>query len=96
MLGQTIEEEPARLGVTAIEPEGEFVEVIVEMGVLDSTLVGADQPSLEQRGDEVDEIRRARCGGIDTTAMKSDVDLHEHVECRATIGRPHGGDLHRR
>jgi len=40
--------------VPAVEAEREFVEVVVEMPVLEATLVSADQPPLEQRGHHAD------------------------------------------
>jgi hypothetical protein len=43
-----------RAGGRAAEAEGELVEVVVEMLVLDAAVVSADQPPLEQRGDHVD------------------------------------------
>src|SRR5512132_451157 len=50
LLGEAMEEQSAGLGTSAIEAEGEFVEVVVEMLVLDAALMGSHQPSLEQRG----------------------------------------------
>lgn len=49
LLGEAMEEQPAGRGTSAIETEGEFVEVVVEMLVLDAALMGSHQPSLEQR-----------------------------------------------
>ena len=49
LLGEAMEEQSAGLGTSAIEAEGEFVEVVVEMLVLDAALMGSHQPSLEQR-----------------------------------------------
>ena len=49
LLGEAMEEQPAGLGTSAIEAEGEFVEVVVEMLVLDAALMGSHQPSLKQR-----------------------------------------------
>jgi hypothetical protein len=43
-----VEQQTPSLRASAIEAEGEFVEIIVEMRVLDAALVGADQPSLEK------------------------------------------------
>ena len=50
LLGEAMEEQSAGLGTSAIEAEGEFVQVVVEMLVLDAALMGSHQPSLEQRG----------------------------------------------
>ena len=36
LLGEAMEEHPAGMGAPAIEAEGEFVEVVVEMPVLDA------------------------------------------------------------
>ena len=46
LLGEAMEEQPAGMGAPAIEAEGEFVEVVVEMPVLDAALMGSHQPSL--------------------------------------------------
>ena len=51
LLGESVEEQATRPGASAIEPEGEFVEVVIEMTVLNAALVSANQPSLEKRGD---------------------------------------------
>jgi hypothetical protein len=48
-----VEQQTPSLRASAIEAEGEFVEIIVEMRVLDAALVGANQPSLEKGGDLV-------------------------------------------
>lgn len=54
LLGEPVEEQPAGLWAAAVESECEFVEVVVDLLVLDAALVRADQPSLEERGDVVD------------------------------------------
>ena len=41
------------LGAAAVEPEGEFLEVTVEMFEAHRSLMGAEDPSLEQREDEM-------------------------------------------
>ena len=43
LLGEAMEEQPAGMGEPAIEAEGEFVEVVVEMPVLDAALMGSQQ-----------------------------------------------------
>ena len=50
LLGEAMEEQPAGVGAPAIAAEGEVVEVVVEMPVLDAALMGSQQPSPEQRG----------------------------------------------
>src|SRR5512144_1311733 len=49
LLGRGDARASAGLGTPAIEAEGEFVEVVVEMLVLDAALMGSHQPSLQQR-----------------------------------------------
>src|SRR5664279_2981166 len=45
VLDEAMEEQSAGLGAPAVEAEGEFVEVVVEMLELDATLMGSHQPS---------------------------------------------------
>jgi hypothetical protein len=52
-LQQPVEEQATVARVAAVEAEGELVEVVVELCVADGTLVGAQHPALDQRGDEV-------------------------------------------
>src|SRR5271157_465539 len=49
LLGQAIEQFAARGRGTTVESKGELVEVIVQVVVSDCTLMGAEQPSLQQR-----------------------------------------------
>src|SRR5664280_2059831 len=53
LLNQPVEQLPAVLGGPAIEPEGEFVEVVVEMLGTDRTLMRSQQPPLQQGYDAV-------------------------------------------
>jgi len=48
LLNEAMEEQSAGLGAPAVEAEGEFVEVVVEMLVLDAALMGSQQPLLKQ------------------------------------------------
>jgi len=48
LLSQAIEELAARVGLAAVEAENELVEVVVEVLVGNGSLVGAQQPALEQ------------------------------------------------
>jgi len=54
LLSQAEEELTSTLGFSPVEPEGELVEVVVQMLVTDRALVGPHQPSFEQRDDSVD------------------------------------------
>ena len=54
LLHETVEELSSALGLPTVEPEREFVEVVIEMVVADGTLVGSQEPALEQRGNAVD------------------------------------------
>ena len=74
LLGEAVEEQPAGLGTAAIEAEGEFVEVVVEMLVLDAALMRSDQPSLEQRRDVVN-AGHDLVGRIETAADDGDLML---------------------
>jgi len=51
LLGETAKEHAAGVGFAAIEAEGEFVEVVVEMLVLDSDPEGSHEPSPSCRPD---------------------------------------------
>ena len=62
------------MGAPAIEAEGEFVEVVVEMPVLDAALMRSHQPSLEQRGDVMN-AGHDHVGRIGTTADDGDLML---------------------
>jgi hypothetical protein len=44
LLDEAMEEQSAGLGAPAVEAEGEFVEVVVEMLLLDAALMGSHQP----------------------------------------------------
>jgi len=54
LLGESVEEQPPGLGAPSVEAEGEFVEVVVEMLVLNAALVSTEQPPLEKRSNGVD------------------------------------------
>src|ERR1035438_1282248 len=49
LLGQAIEQFAARGRRTTVESKGELVEISVQVIVSDRTLMGAEQPSLQQR-----------------------------------------------
>ena len=53
LLEQPVEEQPAGLRVAAVEPEGVLVEVVRQVRLLDTEVQRADEPALEQRGDQV-------------------------------------------
>ena len=48
LLGEAIEQHAASFGTAAVKSEGEFVEVVVKMLMLDAALQGSHEPSLEQ------------------------------------------------
>ncbi len=48
LLNQAVEQHPARTRGTAVEAEGEFVEVVVYMAGMDSAVMRAKQPAFEQ------------------------------------------------
>jgi len=58
---QPVEQEPAGLGRAAVEAEGELVKVVGQVLLADGTLMGAQAPALEQRGDAVDARERDVC-----------------------------------
>src|SRR3989337_1095535 len=67
LLEQAMEEKTALAGAAAVEAERELVEVEVELVRPGGALVGAEQPTLEQRGDAMgawhDHVRRVAAGG---------------------------------
>ena len=74
LLGEAMEEQSAGMGAPAIEAEGEFVEVVVEMPVLDAALMGSHQPSLKQRR-HVMNAGHGHVGRIETAADDADLML---------------------
>src|SRR5213593_3239373 len=53
LLHQTVEQESARARSPSVEPKRELVQIVVQMFGTDGTLVGTQQPSLEQGSDAV-------------------------------------------
>jgi hypothetical protein len=53
LLEEPVEEQPAALRCVPVEPEGELVEVVVELVDRVPVMQGARQPALEQRRDSV-------------------------------------------
>ena len=60
LLHEPVEQLPAMPGGPTIEPERELVEVVVQMGVTDGTLMRPEQPAFEQRHDAVDARQQLR------------------------------------
>src|SRR5882724_2801431 len=54
LLQQPVEKHPARARSAPVEPKRELVQVVIQVRRSDCSLVCAQQPSLEQGGDEVD------------------------------------------
>ena len=75
LLSEPMKEQPASFRTTAVKTKREFVEVIIEMLLLNTTLKRAEQPALEQRGDVVD-ARHDLVGRIITAAnVRGDVPI---------------------
>lgn len=53
LLHEPVEEEAPRAGCSAVEPERVFVEVVVQVLVAYSALVGAEQSALQEGSDPV-------------------------------------------
>lgn len=62
LLHQPVEQQASPSGVAAVEPEGELVEVVGQLVLGDREVQGPGQPSLEQRGGQVDS--REDLGGV--------------------------------
>ena len=54
LLKETIEEQASGLRGSAVKAEGEFIEIVLEVGIADSTVIGPEPPSLQKRCDPVD------------------------------------------
>jgi len=67
MLQKPEKEQAPAAGVTAIEAEGKFVEVGIQMRRRDRTLMGAEQPAFEQRSNAMHprhgNVCRVSCAG---------------------------------
>jgi hypothetical protein len=53
-LQHPVEDHASAARPTSVEAEDELVEVTLQVRLVDRTLVGAEQPSLGQRGDAMD------------------------------------------
>src|SRR6516162_2896433 len=62
-LEEPVEQQASVASSTAVEAEGELIEVVVQLGVADGALVGPEDPALEQRGDEVN-VRQRDVRGV--------------------------------
>lgn len=62
MFQQPVKEQAAGARGTAVEAEGKFVEVVVELMRLHRALVSTEQPTFQQRGDSVYAGQRHMCG----------------------------------
>src|SRR3954463_11846213 len=74
LLRKAVEQETSGLGATAVEAEGELVEVVVEVLVLYPALERSHEPSLEQRSDPVD-TRHDDMGRIGAAAEDGDLGV---------------------
>lgn len=62
VLCQAIEELPAMTGSSSVEPEGELIEVVIEMLTRHTSLVDAQEPPFQQCGDSMDTGQQGRSG----------------------------------
>src|SRR5271165_1484278 len=74
LLGEPVEQQPASIRASPVEPKSEFVEVVIEVLLLDAALESAEQPPLEKRGDSVNP-RHDFVGWIQTVADDGDLVL---------------------
>ena len=75
MLQKPEEEQAAAAGVAAIEAEGKFVQIGIQMRGCHRSLVGAEQPALEQRSNAMN----PRQQHVRRIAAAGDVDLLVYV-----------------
>src|SRR5271165_1354311 len=74
LLGEPVEQQPASIRASPVEPKSEFVKVVIEVLLLDAALVSAEKPPLEKRGDSVNP-RHDFVGWIQTVADDGDLVL---------------------
>src|SRR5271165_4967573 len=74
LLGEPVEQQPASIRASPVEPKSEFVEVVIEVLLLDAALVSAEQPPLEKRDHSVNP-RHDFVGWIQTVADDGDLVL---------------------
>ena len=88
LLEQSVEQQPAGSGRPAVEPEGEFVEVVGQLLAADPVVQGAGCPSFEQRRDQVrpGHDRVEVIGEIARSGVMSEAVVGESGEHDAAIG----------
>ena len=81
----------------AVETEGEFVEICLQVRGCDGTLVGAAQPAFQQGDDQMNVVkfltRNLAAGGDDVSMMIISCGFKMIVN-REPIGHDHGAWLH--
>ena len=99
MLQQSEEEQASAAGVAAIETEGKFIEIGIQMLGCDRSLVGAEQPAFEQRSNAMN----PRQGNVRRIAAAGDVDcvvlvslFRKAVVAPLPVGANLGARLNRR
>jgi len=89
LLEKAVEQEAAGFRSAAVETEGEFVEVIVELGGTDSPMVNSQPPTIEESGDAVntrhDDVGWVTAGGNDFRQML-EADFHQTIVGLPTVG----------
>ena len=79
------------------EPEGEFIEVVVEVLMLNTALVSADQPSLEKRSDHMDarhDLMRQFSTAVDDDDLMLVTGLRQTGISASSVGVNHGATSH--
>jgi hypothetical protein len=64
MLGEPIEEFTSGCGGSAVKPEGELVEIVLQMLIAYRTLMGAQQPAFQQRDHPVNTWQKMLACGL--------------------------------
>jgi hypothetical protein len=88
-----VEDHPSAARSTSVEAEDELVEVALEVRLVDRPLMGAQQPSLGQRGDAMDcgeQLARVLPAGACGPLAARLVDVAELVD--AAVALPSVGD----
>jgi len=84
LLSQSIEQFAARSRRSAVESKCEFVEVVIQVGVRNRALMGAEQPSFEQRDRAMDARKQVFSGILMALNLAiMNVSLHSEVGGKA-------------
>jgi hypothetical protein len=86
------------LGGTTVEPKRVFIQVVVEMFIPNGPLVGANEPSFQQRSNTVRARQNDTCSRISTARLNTSLMLvsvrRQAVVTGPSVGRNYRADFH--